>query len=263
MNRMTHASIRRRWLAALSLPLLAGCAVKDLGTTDRMSRGLVVVLPGIEGRSAFNYDIARGLDEGGVSSGIEIYDWNVPIPGGAIINVIDYDRNVDQAVRLARKIMTYQDNYPGRPVHLVGHSGGAGMTVLTLEKLPRGRRITGAILLAAAVSPKHDLRKALSRTEYGLFNYWSPRDVGFLQIGTSIFGNIDRGYGPAAGAVGFDPPPGATGEYAKLHQIQYSSKMASRGNDGSHLGWANRRWVRRDLAPLIAEQQASPYREVD
>ncbi|MFO0973193.1 MAG: hypothetical protein U1A27_07130 [Phycisphaerae bacterium] len=237
--------------------------MRDLGTTDRMSRGLAIVLPGIEGRSVLNYDIARGLDEGGVSAGIEIFDWNVPIPGGAILNVVDYDRNVDQAVRLAKKIMNYQDAYPGRPVHLIGHSGGAGMTVLTLEKLPRSRRITSAVLLAAAVSPRHDLRKALSRTEYGIFNYWSPADVSFLTIGTSLFGNIDRGYGPAAGAVGFDPPPGASGDYRKLHQIKYSHRMAAYGHDGGHIGWASRPWVRKYLAPLIAEQQASPWREVD
>src|SRR5262245_471896 len=96
----------------------AGCSVRDLGTADRMARGLVIVLPGIEGRSAFNYDICRGLDEGGVKSGIEIFDWNTAIPGGLLINLTDYERNVDQARKLVKRIRRYQNTHPGRTVHL-------------------------------------------------------------------------------------------------------------------------------------------------
>jgi pimeloyl-ACP methyl ester carboxylesterase len=257
---------RRAWcaLVVLALPVAAGCSVRDLGTADRMSRGLVIVLPGIEGRSAFNYDIARGLDEGGVSSGIEIYDWNVPIPGGALINLTDYERNVEQARKLDKRIIRYQETYPGRAVHLVGHSGGAGLAVLALEQFPKDRKVTAAILLAGAVSPTHDLTRALARTRYGIFNYYSPADVGFLQIGTSIFGNIDRGHGPAAGAVGFEVPRGMSAasrdEYRKLHQIKWSRRMANYGNPGSHTGWSDRAWVRKYLAPLIVEQQNRPLR---
>lgn len=256
---------RAAWLALATAALAAasGCSVSDLGTPVRMSRGLVIILPGIEGRSGWNYDIARGLDEGGVTSGIEIYDWNTPIPGGALVNLTDYDRNLEQARKLAKRIMSYQDKYPGRSVHLIGHSGGGGMSIMTLETLPKNRRVSAAILLAAAVSPEHNLTKALRRTQYGVFNYWSPGDVGFLQIGTSLFGNIDRRHGPAAGAVGFEIPAGlsqdARGEYKKLHQIKWTSKMASYGNPGTHTGWASRSFVRKYLAPLILEQQRRPF----
>ena len=43
--------------------------------SERLNRGLVIALPGIEGRSKLNEDICRGLDEGGVSWAIELYDW--------------------------------------------------------------------------------------------------------------------------------------------------------------------------------------------
>ncbi len=246
-------------LAALALVAGAGCSVSDLNTRDRMSRGLVIVLPGIEGRSAYNVNIARGLDDGGVGSAIDIYDWNVPIPGGALLNLTAYERNLEQARKLARRIMDYQKDFPGRSVHLIGHSGGAGITVLTLEQLPANRRISSALLLAGAVSQDYNLAPALRRTQFGIFNYYSPADVGFLRLGTSIFGNIDRGHGSAAGAVGFARPAGLTEperqEYRKLHQIRWSKQMSRYGNSGGHTGWANRRFVRRYLAPLILEQQ--------
>ena len=250
--------------ACAGLAAGSGCSVRDLGTADRMSRGSAVVLPGIEGRSAYNYDIARGLDEGGVSAGIEIFDWNTAIPGGLLINLTDYERNVDQARKLVKRIVKYQETYPGRAVHLIGHSGGAGLAVLVLEQMPKERKLTAAILLAAAVSPEHDLTRALSHTRYGIFNYYSTADVGFLQLGTSIFGNIDRKHGPAAGAVGFETPSGMSesskSEYRKLHQIKWSRRMANYGNPGTHTGWSDRSFVRKYLAPLIVEQENRPFR---
>jgi hypothetical protein len=42
---------------------------------ERLERGYVIVLPGIEGRSFLNRGIAAGLSDAGVPYGIEIYDW--------------------------------------------------------------------------------------------------------------------------------------------------------------------------------------------
>jgi pimeloyl-ACP methyl ester carboxylesterase len=257
---------RGPWLFVLLVVACAagGCSISELSTASRMSRGLVIVLPGIEGRSAYNVNLARGLDEGGVASAIEIFDWNTPLPGGALINLTDLERNRRQASRLAEKIIAYQEAYPGRAVHLVGHSGGGGLAVLTLETLPEERSITAAVLLAASISPTYDLSDALRRTRYGMFNYYSQRDVGFLKLGTSLFGNIDRGYGPAAGAVGFRQPSDLNDDgrhqYRRLHQIPWTRKMSSSGHSGSHVGWTNPRFVRKYLAPLINEQQMSPGR---
>ncbi|MFH1417555.1 MAG: hypothetical protein ABII12_04615 [Planctomycetota bacterium] len=237
------------------LALQAGCSVEDLATEQRAQRGLVIVLPGIEGRSVWNVNIARGLDEGGFKGAIEIFDWGTAVPGGAIINLTDLERNRLVAQQLKRRIMRYRRQQPGRPVHLVGHSGGAGVALLTIEDLPRDAPLTSAILLAAAVSPTHDLRCALRRTEYGIFNYYSPYDKGFLVLGTGLFGTIDRQHGAAAGAVGFKKPMGMDEEdaavYDKLHQIKWKSEMRRQGHYGGHMGWASREFVRDVLAPLI------------
>ncbi|MCK6457855.1 MAG: alpha/beta hydrolase [Phycisphaerae bacterium] len=268
MTAVSRRSIRQGCAVMAAIVLAggaAGCSVRDLGTTDRMSRGLIVILPGIEGRGPYNYSLARGLDEGGVTSAIEIFDWNVPVPGpgGALINLTDYERNKNQASRLAQRVIAYQDAYPGRAVHLIGHSGGGGLAVLALESMPRNRQVTAALLLAASISPNYDLRPALRRTKYGIFNYHSSADISFLTVGTTLFGNIDRGYGPAAGAVGFKRPKNldAEGEalYARLHDIRWTRQMAHYGNPGSHIGWTSSPFVRKYLAPLIVEQQANPF----
>lgn len=244
---------------AVAALCMSGCATTDLATADRMAHGLVVVLPGIEGRGPLNIDVARGLDEGGVHYGIEIFDWGTGSAAGLLIHLTDLQRNMAQARRLAQRIEQYQRAYPGRPVHLLGHSGGAGVALLVLEALPSYSRITSAILLAAAISPQYDLRLALQRTQYAIYSFYCPQDWGFLGVGTGIFGTIDRAHGPAAGAVGFRLPDGLDEAGRRLYelrlrQIPWSLQMWRAGHHGGHLGWANRRFVRTWLAPLIIEE---------
>jgi len=146
-----------------------------------------------------------------------------------------------------------------RASHLIGHSGGGGVAVLTLEALPPDRKITSAILLAPAIAPDYDLRKALRRTQYGIWNFWSPYDVGFLKAGTTVMGTIDGRHTSAAGATGFVAPWGLDDEDrrlygAMLHQQRYTQKMAEYGHTGGHIGWANRRFVASWLAPIITSQ---------
>lgn len=223
---------------------------------DRYRHGLVIVLPGIEGRSAYNVGIARGLEKGGVPAGIEIYDWALPL--GTFLNVTASGRNHEQAQRIAQRIIEYRRDYPGKPVYIVGHSAGAGLAVLVLESLPANTHVKAAYLLAAALSPDCDLTAALRRTDAGIWNFYSSADVGFLGVGTSLFGTVDRHHGVAAGAVGFDRPErlGPTGreQYArKLFQIKYDRRMARSGNPGTHTGWSNPQFVADYVAPLMMD----------
>jgi pimeloyl-ACP methyl ester carboxylesterase len=231
--------------------------VGNLSATERLKNGLVVVLPGIEGRSKYNADILKGLNDGGVPCAIEIYDWGTIVPLGALVNLAALDRNREQARQIAQRIVQYQQDYPDRPVHLVGHSGGGGVAVLALEALPPGHTVTSCLLLAAAISPDYDLTNALNHADEGVWNFYSDSDVGYLQVGTSLFGTIDRRHTRAAGAVGFKPRHPTTwrsrdtGAYAKLHSIAYKSSMADAGNRGGHAGWTHRRFVSIWLAPII------------
>lgn len=238
--------------------LLAGCSLTELQTPQRMDKGLVVILPGIEGRSFMNENLARGLNDGGVGMGIEIYDWGAPVPGaGMLINITDYERNKIEAEHLAEHIRSYRRAHPGAAIHVIGHSGGGGLAVLAVERLPKDVNVSSVILLAAAISPQYDLSGALSHSKYGIFNYYSPYDAVFLRIGTGVAGTIDRQHSEAAGAVGFKiPESGSTKEkqlYKKLHQVEWNSEMRWAGNFGGHADWTNPPFVKKYLAPLITD----------
>jgi len=244
------------------LCVACGCSIKDLQTPQRYEQGLVIILPGIEGKGPLNVNIAKGLNQGGVPSAIEIHDWSALSVATWFINLTAEGRNRRCAADIARRIQVYQHRYPERPIHLIGHSGGGGVAVYALEALPPDRPITSAMLLAPALSPEYDLRRALRRTTCGIWNFYSDKDVGFLRLGTTIFGTIDRAHGSAAGAVGFREPPGIGTEGAKLyakrlHQVRYTDRMARSGNMGGHSGWASQQFTREWIAPLLYSQIAA------
>ncbi|UCD27643.1 MAG: alpha/beta fold hydrolase [Planctomycetota bacterium] len=247
-------------LALMSAPLVTGCSsLSHLRTSDRYKKGYIIVLPGVEGRGRLNTNIAKGLERGGVPSAIEVYDWTAFRFFSLVINLRAMERNKREAKKIAKKIVSYQDRYPGRPVHLVGHSGGGCIAVLALEALPHYRKIQSAILLAPAITPDYYLGRALKRTQHGIWNYYSRRDVFFLRFGTTIMGTVDGRHTTAAGAVGFALPWGLDKQDrrlygAKLHQQQYTPQMAKSGHIGTHIGWANRKFVAEWLAPIINSQ---------
>ncbi len=248
-----------RWgrLVLAACCLAAGsCNIEDLRTADRMERGLVLVLPGIEGKSRYNVSIARGLDDGGVKMAIQIFDWTTEVPGGLLLNLADVERNRRMAEVLSSCVLHYRFHNPERPIHLVAHSGGAGVAIMALESLSQDTQVETAILLAAAVSPAYDLRAALERTRHGIYNYYSEHDKALLDVGTRIFGTMDRVRGRAAGSTGFRLPPGlddprSEALYRRLYNISWQPEMREHGNRGGHVDWADRRWVRDYLAPLI------------
>lgn len=247
--------------AALLCMLGSGCiGPRDYCSAQRLDRGYTIVLPGIEGGSTISSGIVKGLVDGRVPTAIEIHDWTIgPSYVSAVVNLRNSAHNRNQAREIASKIVRYQNQYPGKPVYLIGHSGGGGIAVYTLESLPPGYEVSSTILLAPALSPDYDLRRALRRCQGTIYHFFSPYDVGFLKFGTSLAGTIDGQHTKAAGAVGFSMPWGLSREdrqlYAtRLRQQRYTPKMADSGNPGSHLGWAKRRFVSDWLAPLINAQ---------
>jgi pimeloyl-ACP methyl ester carboxylesterase len=232
--------------------------LNDLRTPERLNRGLVLVLPGIEGENSLSQSIALGLADGGVHSAVEFHDWTTGISLLFLYHLRGWRRNVAQAERLVDRIVKYRREYPGRSVHVIGYSGGAALAVLTLERLPPATDVTSAVLLHGAVSPGYDLSQALQHAERGIWNFRSLLDVFFVGLGTCLFGTSDGRHTPSAGMIGFRPPADLSLEGRefydrKLHDVRFCPSMIGSFNLGGHFGPVNRVFVAERIAPLLTE----------
>ena len=232
----------------LSAVCAAGCGGtnKEYVTPHRLERGLVIILPGIEGEGGYTYDVRRGLLRSAVDMAMPIHSWGRPIPlAGPLLNQMDVIGNRIAAKRIAQMVTNYQDSHPDRPVYIIGHSGGGGVAVFAAEALPEDRKIEGVILLSASISKTYKLAKALSRCRSGIVNFYSSHDVGLLGVGTTLFGNVDGIRGPSAGLTGFDKKP------AGLYEIAWREEMASSGHFGSHGDSTKPGFIRAYVAPWV------------
>ena len=241
-------------LAAAVVFLAAGCATYT--TPQRYDRGLVLVLPGVEGRSVFNQQIVEGLDRGGVPYALEIHDWTSGLAPLFLWHLMDHRRNCLQAQRIADRLTEYADQYPNRPIWLVGQSGGGGMAVLALDLLPPGLCVDGAVLISPAIGRDYGLARALGRLRGKMIHYYSSKDLFFLGMGTGVFGNIDRSYGESAGRCGFRLPEDLTAEEAqryetRLEQVDCSEGVPETGHLGLHLTSSSPDFVEKVIAPLL------------
>ena len=240
-------------LAVAMLPVLAGagCHGSDqpFVSLPRLERGLVIVLTGIEGRSPFNEATCRGLDYGNVNWAIELNDWTSM--WGPLYSLRSQARNRQKASEIADRIVRYQLSYPGRPVVLVGQSGGAAMAVWAAEDLPDDRKIDGMILVDAALSPGYMLDKALKNSRRGIANFHSLRD--YMLMATTVTGTMDGQHAVSAGRAGFEVPTagGRPGPYAKLYQVPWHPRMSETGHYGLHLTSGASRFVMCYIAPLV------------
>lgn len=223
---------------------------------ERLEKGYVLVLPGIEGHSVLNRSVVCGLIDAGLPYAVEIVDWTGGYRLGPV-NLRWKSRNLRTAAAIAQRICDYQDEFPGRPVHLVGHSGGGGMSMLTLEALPEYRNVETVTMLAPALSPKFDLRTALQKVNREVRHFYSSFDFLLLGVGTLAVGTLDGRHRISAGMCGFQWPKDISEETRnlyeiRLNQIPYSARMAKSWNFGGHFGCTNRKFTAEWVAPFIA-----------
>lgn len=267
-------------IGVLSL-CLTGCgggSDQPYVTPQRLDKGLVIVLPGIYGRLWISENICRGLIQGGVEQAVEIYDWTYQGKYFPLYNLGAVDRNHRVARQIAQHVRDYRQAHPGRPVTLVGYSGGGSLAVWTAEATPEGG-LDGIVLLSAPLVPQYNLTEALERSPKGIVSFYSDRDVFFMALGTSLFGTMDKHHVASAGKLGFVPPeacsptsqavaqaPAATqpattapatapttqpAQYKRLYQISWQPEMAKLGYDGTHLTIGERAFVAQYVAPLV------------
>jgi pimeloyl-ACP methyl ester carboxylesterase len=212
-------------------------------------------LPGIGGRRWTDDQMALGFRDAGYAGELQIYDWTGEATGlGALVG---YKRNQAEAQKVADYIVERVRSQPGVHFILTGHSGGTGIAVWALEKLPPDVKIDKMILLASALSPDYDMSKALAHVRGNCYSFCSENDVLVLGAGTKMFGTIDGKKTEAAGQFGFVFPAGGdAAEYAKLVQKPYDKAwLQLYHNLGDHLGCMNRSFVEKVVAPLLAPQE--------
>lgn len=237
------------------------CGLDKLRTPERREHGLALVLPGIEGRSTLNWSIAHGILDSGFAGAIEIRDWTTGFWPLFLYHLRAHHRNRSRAAAIARDLLKYQDEHPGQPTILVGHSGGAAMVAWVLEQIPAGRSITAAAMLGPALPCNYPLATALRRVERGLWSFWTPLDILYLGVGTMACGNLDGSHAPSGGWVGFRPPADSSAADLALYETRlrqqcFKPSMIGRAHLGGHMSWANRLFVAETVAPcLLGESQ--------
>jgi pimeloyl-ACP methyl ester carboxylesterase len=234
----------------LLLAGIAGCAGPRPLRLDEMSRGCILLLPGVENTSHSMKGICDGLRDAGVTQAIHVDQWG-EMPFGTFRNLPAIERNRERAGVRARWLAQYVQDFPDRPVTIIGYSGGGAMALFIAEALPESCRVDRIILLGAALSPTYDVHNALVQSRGGVVSFFSPRDTFMMGWGTRTFGTMDRVKTNSAGLVGFQNGSGELSGADGLTQVSWTPAWRRLGHDGGHDGWLARAWVREVLAPLI------------
>ena len=200
--------------------------------------GVVFVVGGIGGIELLNASAHVAFPKAGVPHEIRDFVWTHG-KGKFFKDLQDLRYVLQKATELADQVRDYKQQYPDRPVYLLGKSGGAGLVLAAAEQLPPNT-LERIILLSAAVSPRHDLHVALQSASRGIVSFYSPLDQLILGWGTKKFGTEDRYYGPSAGLRGFQVPPLHDDEerdlYNRLIQVPWHASMIFEGYVGNHMG---------------------------
>jgi len=216
---------------------------------QKRQAGYVIILPGIEGDSYFNRDIAAGLNDANIPFHVEIYDWTDGILH-FLHNLQSPKQHEKQAELIAQKIADYRAEFPDGEVYIIGHSGGAALSLLVLEHLPGDMKIEGTVMLGSAISPVYNVGPACDRVTKHIWNFTSRLDIPFLMLSNLIFKTFDGRRSWCAGWCGFSSE---SAENERLIEMPYRLRYIWQRNFGGHFGYTSRHFVRKWIAPLLTE----------
>jgi pimeloyl-ACP methyl ester carboxylesterase len=241
----------------LGLPVFGGCA----GPTRYEACAPVPVAPeagivysagGAGGFFSATEAVEEAVAESGLPLRIEPIDWTHGY-GRILSDHMDYDNVRAEGCRLAERILLQKQSFPATPIHIMAHSAGSAVVLAAAEQLPPGT-VEHIVLLAPSVSADYDLRPALRCARKGIDVFYSGRDVGYLGVATTIFGNTDRNWGATAGRVGFRPEaccPGDAELYANLRQHPWHRCLRWTGNRGTHNGAYRACFLKMYVLPIL------------
>jgi len=247
------------------LPPLGGCAPKAIKFTAEPKH--IIVLPGILGHTFWLDRIRKHADADLPDTSAQVWDWTrikphiIPNP---IAHIMQYKRNCFRAKELAAQITEFHRQHPNVELSIVALSGGVPMAIFALEDLPDDVKIKRLVLLSGAISPHHDLTKALSHVEGEIVNYYSHGDWFVLKRGTTRFGTGDRVFEPSAGYAGFDRAAACPHGCDQLVQIEWRKEFRKKyGNGGGHAGSLPHRFIRECVVQWLAGNVGACAAEAD
>jgi pimeloyl-ACP methyl ester carboxylesterase len=245
----------RKWLVLL----LVGSLLLDVPArivaepTPPIRPGIIVTVEGIGGVDLIAHSAPAAFKKAGLPHEVRRFVWTHGT-GQFLKDLQDTQYLFKKADELAAYLRELRARYPDVPIYVVAKSGGTGLTLFALEKLPPDT-VDRVILLSAAVSPGYDLRRALRAVREQVVSFHSRHDQLILNFGTRQFGTIDRYYGPSAGLTGFVTPASLTDEdralYTKLVQVPWTPRMIREGHTGSHLGTSLPGFLTAEVAPWL------------
>jgi hypothetical protein len=217
---------------------------------EEKPKDVLIHLPGITGELSIDREFVRGIKQAGYRGEATIVDWtgsNLGLPA-----LYAEKHNAKEAEKLAERIVRVRKENPRGRIVVSAHSGGNGIAVWALERLPEDLKVDDVLLLAPALSSDYDLTPALRHVNGHVYAFTSPYDVFILGAGTMLFRTMDGKHADSAGRIGFVKPDGADdAQYEKLVQEPYQAAWIKYGNIGDHIGVMSRRFVATVIAPLV------------
>jgi hypothetical protein len=255
-----NAKILHIVLIGLVMTCAGGCASLTTPQPQQLQQGLIWMFPGVEGGPAAMDRAYRGLRSGGVTAGIQVYDWNRPF--GLVSNLVSYEGNRKEAARIAAEIINFARQNPYAPIDLVGYSGGGGLAVMVAEALRTEVQLRNVILAQPAISSDYNLCRALRRVDGVMVNFHSRLDFMVLGLGTRVMGTLDRRHEASAGMNGFNVSTAIpeSSLRSRLVQRAWSSEMIGTGHLGGHAGMLTYGWNKMYVAPYLVTGYPAPGR---
>lgn len=228
---------------------LFGLLCNSCGTTPsepppaELDRGLIIFYAGASSVPEEEILWFIALRAAGIDQAIQGIAWGIPYDN--YNNAILTDRARAFAVTEAARLAQYMDDYPGRPVTLMGYSAGALVAAFVAEQMPADHPIDRFVMVSPDASPDYDLTAALDHTRLGGVSFWSPIDdqISALTVG---LGTLDGFVGIPAATAGFrvtDP---------RLTQISWSPEMLLYGHLGKHFDYVlNPVWFAHFVSPWV------------
>ncbi|MBC7999081.1 MAG: alpha/beta hydrolase [Leptolyngbya sp.] len=173
---------------------------------------------------------------------------------GLISDLTDRKNIEKKALELSAAITEYRQNNENGRVFVIAKSAGTMVALRALAQV-EAHAVERVVLMSPAVSKDFVLVDALKAVKNEMVSFWSPIDLFFLGLGTSVFGTADGIRGKGAGVCGFQLPAdlSASEDYSKLRQIKWTPSMARCGHFGDHWGNSMPPFVDRYIVPLFLE----------